>query len=105
MAFDIALGLVTLMVSIGFYTRNLDWILIYYGCAPPKEKAKMPGDKIMDIAFISMILITVLQFVAAFMVYINFTLIQVYIHIINIIIIMIMLIWTFILAIKAKDGG
>lgn len=55
--FNIIMAIVFIILSIGFYTEKLDWIMIYYGCAPKNKKKNMPKEKIKSLCWIGFLFI------------------------------------------------
>lgn len=98
MILDIILALFSVCLTIGFYTGALDWLIIWYGCAPEKQKAKMPGEKIMRVAYYCMLLMAVFEWLAVFMWCMHMRMIVDIIHIMVTIVFTAMLAITFYLA-------
>lgn len=54
MVIDILLGIFSFILALGFCTGDLDWVLIYYGCAPKSKKDKINGKRVLGVATLGM---------------------------------------------------
>ena len=53
MKFNIVMAIISFFCMIGFCTGQLDWLIIYYGCAPENIKSNIDGAKVLLIATVS----------------------------------------------------
>lgn len=54
---NLILAIISVILCIGFYNGNLDWVMVYYGCASDTNKNKVNGKKLMTIASLGFIII------------------------------------------------
>lgn len=49
--FNMTMMIICAILAWGFYAEKLDWLMVYYGCAPKSKKERMPGDRIVTTAW------------------------------------------------------
>lgn len=59
----IIFALIFQILALGMYTGDLDWVLVYYGCAPKYIKEKIDGNKVLNIASISFEVVSCLNII------------------------------------------
>jgi uncharacterized protein (DUF486 family) len=89
------MALVMFCLSIGMITGELDWVLVYYGCAPKAKQEKMNGPLILRIAFGSLFLCAMLFGISALSQRIGFNEVSTVLHKIVLEIVMLMILVTF----------
>ena len=102
MLIDLILALFFITLTVGFYTKNLDWVIIHYGCAPDKVKEKLDGEKIMFISWVMTLITSVFFFLAIFMGAIDAPNVAKLCRILGVLIFIVMYIWTFMITKQKK---
>ena len=103
MLFDIGMCLVFALLTIGLITRELDWLIVYYGCAPKALKDKMNSDLIMLIAWGTTLLCAMLYAASALSFYFGMYSIRFILHKIIFMLLMIMILLTFHISMDTED--
>ena len=95
--FNLGLMAFFIILSIGFYNHSLDWLMIYYGCAPESKKAEMPIARITEICWIGFFIIAMLFMISAITAHLDQKMIVGILHIIIVVLYILLHIKTFIL--------
>lgn len=97
---NLVIGLIFIGLSIGFYNHSLDWLMIYYGCAPDKKRAKMDIELIGTVSWICFAVIAMLFILTSIAAVFDYKFIVGILHIAEIVLYIGMHIVTFILCQK-----
>lgn len=100
---DILLMLVSIVLTFGFYTKELDWLLIYWGCAPKEKRAKMNEKAIHLTAWVSCLILAFMFALNVFLRLIDFDTMIYYMEIVETIVFILMILVTSTLALYNKD--
>lgn len=92
---DVIIIMLAINFWYGFRTGRLDWLILWYGCAPTKEKSKMNGDKILGVASNSMAIIAALAICILLSRLMHAALFSNILYYIIVIVFIVMNIWTF----------
>lgn len=60
---NIIITFIMIFMAIGFYRGWLDWLIIFYGCAPKKVMETYDSDKIHTVSLITFLLLTIISIV------------------------------------------
>ena len=100
---DVILALVCLILTFGFYTKELDWVLIYWGCAPIHKRNKMNEKAIHATAWISSLVLTMMFGLNILARILNLDVILYYMEIAEVIVFVLMILITSIFALNIKE--
>ena len=92
---NVVLVVVYAMLAIGFYTESLDWLMIYYGCAPTSKRERMPNTLILNTTWIVYLILSVIHLFAIWAYYVEYYFIFNIVHLISFILFIVLHILTF----------